>query len=283
MNHPKISYHGAHSGEFCEHAKVSTLEEVVLRYIELGFKNFGITEHQPREKACFLYPEEIQKNINTEHLFSTFDSYIKKARELQYKYKDKAEILLGFETEVCDENAFNLIRGLKEKYHVDYVVGSVHHVKGIPIDISQESYNLAIQKVGSIEELYLKYYDSQYELIKEIKPEIIGHFDLIKLFSLDFKISERILESIKRNIKLAVENGCIFEVNSRAFYKNLREPYPSDMVLKLIAEYGGMVTLGDDSHGVEQVGANLQKAFKFIERYFKEESLTCDGKFVVFK
>lgn len=270
MTIPLISYHGGHSGQFCDHAKEGSLREVVKAYVEKGFKAFGITEHQPRNKEKFLYPEEKAKGRTCEDLFKIFAAYVKEARFLQKEFADRADILVGFETEVCDQDAFELIESLRKEYQTDYVVGSVHHVAGIPIDFDLATYNSAVEKAGSLESLYLQYYDAQYELIQRIKPEIIGHMDLIKLFSPDFVLTQNILNAIKRNIKSAVQYGCIFEVNSRAFYKNFTEPYPSIAVLKVIKEEGGSITLGDDSHGAEQVGLNYNRAVEAIKIVFDE-------------
>jgi histidinol-phosphatase (PHP family) len=52
-----ISLH-SHSGQFCLHAH-GTLEDVVLRAIELGFKTYGLSEHMPRTRLQDLYPEEV--------------------------------------------------------------------------------------------------------------------------------------------------------------------------------------------------------------------------------
>ena len=48
----------SHSGQFCQHAH-GTLEEVVLRAIELKMKVFGLSEHMPRSRSQDLYPEEV--------------------------------------------------------------------------------------------------------------------------------------------------------------------------------------------------------------------------------
>ena len=53
-----LSLH-SHSGEFCLHAH-GTLEQVVLKAIEKGFKCLGLSEHMPRTRQKDLYPEEVR-------------------------------------------------------------------------------------------------------------------------------------------------------------------------------------------------------------------------------
>ena len=41
-----ISLHGGHSGEFCCHAQ-DGLADIIAQYIQMGFRQVGITEHIP--------------------------------------------------------------------------------------------------------------------------------------------------------------------------------------------------------------------------------------------
>lgn len=52
-----ISLH-SHSGQFCKHA-FSTLEDVVLRVLDVGFEHYGLSEHMPRFLPEDLYEEEV--------------------------------------------------------------------------------------------------------------------------------------------------------------------------------------------------------------------------------
>lgn len=267
MNILPLSYHGGHSAEFCDHAQPSTLRQVVETYLSRSFTYFGLSEHQPRAEA-YLYPDERALGHDSDYLFSRFEAYIREARLLQEEFAQEAEILVGFETEFCDELAVSLIKDLRDRYAPDYVVGSLHHVQGIPIDSDVQTFRKAVQQAGSLEKLFIAYYDQQYQLIKECQPEVIGHFDLIRLFADDDQSLHSIEKLQRRNIEAVCSYGGVFEVNSRAFYKGLAEPYPSARVLDLIAECGGEVTLGDDSHGPEQVGLHYERVLPFVSSRF---------------
>lgn len=57
--------HHSHSGQFCRHAaQGTTLEDVVKRAIEKGFKVYGLTEHCPRYRQQDLYPEEVSSGMS---------------------------------------------------------------------------------------------------------------------------------------------------------------------------------------------------------------------------
>jgi len=262
-----ISYHGGHSGDFCDHAE-DLLEDVVLAYIKKGFKNFGIADHQPRTEE-FLYQNEIDLGHNSTDLFFAFDEYVKKAKSLQKKYRMNANILVGFETDMCGKNPLKLIDDLRSRYGPDYIVGSVHHVKNVSF-YNKEYYEQAIKICGSLEKLYENYYELQYDLIMECKPEVIGHFDFIKLFSEDFEPSENVIKLMERNIEAVISYGGVFEVNSRAFKKGLKEPFPGRKILKMIKEMDGLITLGDDSHSASQVGLHYDKMIPIVKEFFDE-------------
>ena len=51
---------------------------------------------------------------------------------------------------------------LVQRHKLDYLVGSVHHVGGVPIDFSEEMYLLAAEKAGGMDQLFCNYFDQQY-------------------------------------------------------------------------------------------------------------------------
>ena len=100
------------------------------------------------------------------------------------------------------------------------------------------------------------------------RPVVIGHFDLIKIFSAQHEPAGFVQDKIERNVEAAVQHGCVFEVNARAFKKGLDDPYPGSSILALVQQYGGEVTFGDDSHGPEQVGLYYDRSIPVVKQYF---------------
>lgn len=124
------------------------------------------------------------------------------------------------------------IQDLLIKYPMDVLVGSVHHVHSIPIDYSKEMYEQALTTCdGSTERLYEAYFDAQYDMLRALKPPIVGHFDLIRLYSnfpdASLKTFPTVWSKISRNVAFVVDYQGIFEINSAALRKGLQEPYPS--------------------------------------------------------
>ncbi len=263
---PLVSIHGGHSGEFCCHAEDS-LREVVEEYINQGFLWVGITEHIPPPSDGFVYRIEEKGGFNATKLFDRFSAYMETVKGLQKQYASDLEILIGFETEAYSgyvEHNQQLIN----EFRPDYIVGSVHHVNDLDFDSNEEEYDKAKQKAGGLIELYSQYYDLQYELIENLKPAVIGHFDLIRLFDPNYKETIQhpdIAERIDRNLTLIAELNLIIEFNLKAWQKGADEPYVSESILERAIEMGISIVPGDDSHGVKTVGMNLKKGIEILK------------------
>jgi len=266
---PHISFHGSHTGEFCAHAEPCRLEEIVRARIERGFTHFGLSEHQYVDRQEYVSIEDRQAGRSVEDVKDTFLRYMVEARRLQHKYENRANILVGFETEVYDDVSVQMVNHIRDTYEFDYIVGSVHFVNGVCYDANRQYYDMATKNAGGLENLYRNYYDLQFKLIRQCRPEVIGHFDLIKIFSPDNSVSRSVWDLIERNIKEAIGYGGVFEVNTRAFKKGLDEPYPGREILETISNMGGEITLGDDSHALEDIGYAFERVTDLLTDYFQ--------------
>lgn len=204
-------------------------------------------------------------------LETTFAKYYKHARELQIKYAAQITLLVGFETDYIRPDYKPLIKTLQNVYKFDMFVGSIHHVAAIPIDYDVQTWEKAMAKVGGTpKNLYAAYFDEQYNMLTDLRPTVVGHFDLVRLFSI--ADSEKPIESqwpdvwekVVRNVEFVVRYGGLFELNSAAIRKGWSEPYPRSDIIKLIMEKGGKFCLSDDSHGLAQLGLNYHKVMKLI-------------------
>ena len=256
------SLHGGHSGEYCDHAS-GKLDDFVQQAIRSGFTHYGFSEHMPRTRWQDLYPEERQLGRTPDNLQSMFESYIREARSLQQYYSSQLQILVGMETEVISQN-WDDIKLLRKKFELDYLVGSVHFVQGISIDYNESQFAQAENILGGTEQVFCAYFDIQYQLMQHIQPEVIGHFDLIRLFRPDFPMTPSIWKRVQRNVEYAISYGALFEVNARAYKNRLIEPYPQKNILQHILEMNGKLTLGDDSHRPEEVGYSFDRVFEFL-------------------
>ena len=248
--------HHSHSGQFCKHA-ADTLEDIVAEAIRQGFRVFGLSEHVPRYRTSDLYPEEVrrtncflrvelitsQNGLTPGGLMRQFEEYIEEAHRLKLAYRDKTTLLVGLETEYITpldlDNLEKVLGRFGEK--IEYIVGSVHHVRGIPIDFDLGTFQYCVGTFSGetgqerMEGFLCAYFDAQYEVLERFRPEVVGHIDLCRLYNSQLLFSDypRAEEKLERNIQFAAEYGAIFEASAAPFRKGWDTAYPGKDVLEV--------------------------------------------------
>ncbi|MDX9975940.1 MAG: histidinol-phosphatase [FCB group bacterium] len=262
----KVSLHGGHSGEFCKHAQ-GTLRDILDAAVAYGYHTFGVTEHAPRAEMRFLYPEEIALGYDPARLHAEFDAYARETETVVREYEGRLEVLRGFEIEVVPHDRYvEPMLELRRRHAFDYVVGSVHHVDDIPIDGPKEDFDSALRRFGSLESLTLRYFEQVTEMIRAIRPEVVGHLDLIRKnaprdFPLDTPPIRRAAEAA---LVAAKDCGAVLDLNTAGYRKGLGSPYPAPWIVRLAAEMGLDFCFGDDSHCAADVGAGVDEARRYL-------------------
>jgi histidinol-phosphatase (PHP family) len=258
-----FSYHGGHSGEFCGHAK-GQLAAVVAAAVERGFTTYGLSEHAPRFELQHLYPEE--SGLTPADLLQKFSSYVRSALELRERHAGELELLIGFETEALPTQDWaRKMRELRASAPFDYIVGSVHSIGDTWLDLNAETSARAAEENGGWEALRGAYFDQLANLVNTLRPEVVGHVDLIRRFEApDFQFSAAALGHAERVLEAARSVGAALEVNAAPFRRGFGPVYPGPQVLRRAREMGVFVTLGDDSHGPDGVGIGLDACLRAI-------------------
>lgn len=242
--------HHSHSGQFCGHGE-NLLEDIVKVAIKKSMELYILTEHMPREEED-LYPEEVMLHTSciavslltlpqkesSPSLFKLFNDYYQEARRLQTIYASAIKLAIGMEVDWIRPSSKEFIEALLSKYQIEVFIGSVHHVHTIPIDFSSDMYAEARQKSGGTEEeLFEDYFDAQLEMLRALRPPIVGHFDLIRLLSSDpnqsFLLYQTVWQKILRNLVYIQQYGGVLELNSAALRKGMAEPYPKGEICKV--------------------------------------------------
>ena len=261
-----VSVHGGHSGQFCSHA-ASSLEEVILAYIRHGYTWVGITEHAPGLAQGLLYTDQRKLGFTPETLRRRFAHYMPECRRLQAKYADKITLFAAMESETYSGYAEH-IDGLINEFRPDYIVGSVHFVGDVNFDFSAEMYEEAAAKAGGIENLYCRYFDDQLAMIERLRPAVVGHFDLIRIFDPDYPkhlAMPTVAARIERNLRRIKAFDLIMDFNLRALHKGASEPYISRPILRRAKELGIAVVPGDDSHGVANIHEYMEQGIAILQ------------------
>lgn len=296
--------HHSHSGDYIAHG-VDPLDEVTNRAIQMQFHTYCMTEHMPRINAKYLYPEEHGESSKdvaaVEKLHLDFANFLNHAQTIKSRVNTAGtKFLIGVEIEGCDLEHIKYGKRLLEdkKGVLQFAVGSVHHVHGIPIDFDQDAWWRALAASNNnLKNFLLAYFDLQYSLLRALQPLVVGHFDLYKLYlpnDLEVNLEtgdcskggvpvsqfslisqwKQVEDAVIRNLKYIDSYGGAIEINTSALRKKLPEPYPGKEIGILAKEHGGgRFVLSDDAHGVSQVGVCYDKALGYILNDLRLESM----------
>ena len=225
----------------CNHATGTAMQYAKKAY-ENGIKIYGFSDHNPMN-----FDEKYRMD------FSQMDFYEDMINEVKAEFKGKMEILLGYEVDFLPKFMSEEIFTRK----VDYLIGSVHFLDGWGFDNPEF---IGGWENRNIDEIYKEYFDKIALLCKSGKFQILGHFDLIKVFKFMPKKDVRILA--KNALKAIKDSKIVVELNSAGLRKPIGEIYPSDILLEELANLGVSITFGSDAHSVEQVTQNYDKLLK---------------------
>lgn len=262
----RASFHGGHSWPFCDHAK-GDLREMLHAAVERGMQVYGVTEHAPRLGKQFLYPDEIKWGWTVQTLEEKFDEYFESLNMLIEEFAPDIEVLRGFEIEVVPHSEWvSIMQEYRERYDVEYVVGSVHYVDNLSIDSFQEPFETALDTFGGLEGLACAYYERVADMVFRMEPEIVGHLDLIRKFGVNYGDVDT--PAIRSAARTALEEirlrGGILDVNTSPYRRGFSHPYPAPWIVDMARDMEIPFTFGDDSHNVDDVNAHLDDARAYL-------------------
>lgn len=235
----------------------NSAEEIIKRAIDLGFTALGFSGHAPM-------PQNIPASyaMTPEGLMA----YKNEIKGLKEKYRDRLDIFLGIEFDAlsqCDLSDF------------DYTIGSVHYIRqgdsvvdfdlgvGVVRDIIKNLFG------GDGMQFAKAYYQELARLPEAIKPDIVGHFDIVAkhcekvpFFDIESKeYKDYALEALH-----ALKDDCkLYEVNTGGIPRGCRlSPYPSKFILKEMKNLGLNVVISSDCHNISYLNSGFEDALKLL-------------------
>jgi histidinol-phosphatase (PHP family) len=230
-------------------------EEYILAAISKGFHTLGFSSHAPvpfENNFAIKNDAELQKYCNT-------------IRELALKYTDRISVYLALELDFIDGITRDFSE-LKNSCNLDYTIGSLHLVRNANkeglwfIDGPEiESYDRGLKEVfdGDIRLGITTYYEQVKKMLLTQKPDILGHFDKIKMHNHNryFREDEPWYRDLVMDLlKTIIKTGVIVEVNTRGIYKKRCDDlYPGAWILKEMKKKDIPVTLSADAHHPSEI------------------------------
>ncbi|MBN2521050.1 MAG: histidinol-phosphatase [Bacteroidales bacterium] len=249
--------------KFCDGK--STVDEFCEKAIDLKMVSIAFTSHAP-------VPFENSFSLSFNQLFD----YKKTIIEAQEKYKSKLSVYIGLEADYIPgiTVSFNEWRRL---LNLDFIVGSVHLVKNNNngdlwfIDGPSENYHVGLKNVfnDDIKCAVKAYYSQIREMVINEKPDIVGHFDKVKMNNYDkyFGTNEHwYQDEIDQTLSVFKEFNTIVEINSRGIYKGrLDSTFPGIVEIEKCLRHNIDLTLASDSHHIDDLQMGYDLALKYAK------------------
>lgn len=263
MNNLKILKDGHIHSPYCPHGTKDSFELYVERALKLGLKEMTFTEHMPLQ-GNFM-DEEFLKSCAPG--VDETDAYIKELDCIKEKFKADIKINTGFEVDYIEgyeEKTKEVLNRYGDK--LEDSILSVHFIKFEDeyycVDISPEEFGRLTKKLGGVEKVYDRYYETLLKAIKAdlgtFKPKRIGHPTLVRIFNTEYPLdytNTTLLEEIVKEIKI---RNYEVDFNTAGIRKPYcKEIYPSGIFAELVERYAIDVVYGSDAHTALDVGRNF--------------------------
>jgi len=230
----------------------ASIQCFVDKAISLDMSAIGFSSHAPL-------------NIDVEWAMDSedVDLYKKEILYLKKKHESVIDIFLSLEIDYVPgfTREFSY---WKNKYQLDYTIGSIHIVKAENnlmwfLDGPLSNYDNGIVNIfkGNAQKAVEAYYSQLTSMIETQKPDVVAHLDKIvmnnkgRFFSSKEKWYINLLDKL---IPVLKRNNTIVEINTRGIYtKKCNYTFPSDdFILKCIAA-DIPLTISTDAHTPEQL------------------------------
>jgi len=204
------------------------------KFIEFKFLYSNMT-HQ---ESIDFYKDKIKNAISIKE----YINFINKVKSISYPVK------LHFGLEICysKEKEEELKEELK-KYNFDFLIGSIHFVNGIVIDLTKDIYN-----IYDCDKLYHDYFNEVKNSIKSGLFTYIAHPDLIKRFDIypSFCLDEE-FDSLAKTFK---EYNQETENNTGLIRYGYSYPGLHPNLIKALLKYNVKFHKSSDAHVYKDIG-----------------------------
>jgi histidinol-phosphatase (PHP family) len=222
---------------------------------QAGFVSFGFSEHGPQ-------------HFDTEYGLSPEGaaSYGAEILALKDRYAGRMKIWLGIERDSYadfDCSAY------------EYVIGSTHYLPSgdghIAVDSTEDNLKRLIEESygGDPYRMAADYFAQHADFLETSRPDIIGHFDLVKKMNTrlcfidenDLRYTRGAFEALER----AAATGALLEVNTGAIARGWRsDPYPSPQLLARWRELGGRAIVSGDCHDTRFIDCAFDQCVQML-------------------
>lgn len=234
-------------------------QKMIESAIDKGLKTICITDHHDLDFA------EAGWEVDFERYFPYFE-------EMQNKYKEKIEILIGVELGL-QPHLKDINMDISKKYPFDFVIGSVHLFDGF------DPYYPDYFEGKTDDEGYRRAFHITLENLKVAEYyDTLGHLDYIVRYGRKSEESYNVAECfdyIDEILKILISKGKGLEINTGGIKKGLSFTHPHPEILKRYKQLGGeIITIGSDAHEPQDIAHSFSMLNDCLEslgfKYYAE-------------
>ncbi|MFP4362940.1 MAG: histidinol-phosphatase HisJ [Spirochaetia bacterium] len=250
-------------------------------YVEAALKGdvkvLGFSSHAP----C---PFETEWTMKPEKLAA----YVQEIGRLRRLYAKDITILTGLEVDyipyiISPTDAF------WEQWDLDFIIGSVHFLGKLSngnywtIDNTEDELRTGVLENfdNDPKQAVLEYYTRVANLALRHKPDIIGHFDLIKknnngIFDTNEKWYKDVVLSALEGMKSV---DTVLEINTGGIARGRTdELYPADWIIASAAKMNIPMTMNSDAHQPDQITAEFVSTLEKLPKLGVKSLWSFHGK-----
>jgi len=216
---------------------------------ERGIDEICFTTH------CFVTGPDVNFGVSME----TMEEYMDQI----FTAQDETDVTLRFGLELDYFPRYERkIEEIVDEYPFDFILGSLHYIRGIDIGSSKTSPHFF--KGRPVEESLNIYYEDWGKAAQSGVFDVLAHPDYFRRYLSHSNIEDLTWEQYGTTIHEAFDilktNRVGIEVNTSGYRHGLDSAYPITDFIKAAHSAGiKIVTIGSDTHKVEGLGVNTNK------------------------
>lgn len=188
------------------------------------------------------------------------------------------QVRLGVEIDWFDGQADAIGRVLRS-LPWDYVIGSVHHSRGVAIDGTAETWRRWTP--DERDAAHREYWAQIRRLAESGLADVMAHLDLAKKFG--FAPREPVDDLVEAALDAIAAAGAVVEVNTAGWHKPCREAYPAPAILAGCRRRNIPVTISADAHDPTHLVRDFGKAAMLLAGAGYEQVARFEGRRVRFE
>lgn len=226
---------------------------------ERGIEYLGVSEHVYRFREAL---EVWRHPFWVENALDDLDAYCDFVRA-------ETQLALGIEADFVAGREDRIANLLAER-DFDYVLGSVHFVGDVAVDMGGEWD--VWRRESDPDRVWSRYFETLGEAARSDLFDVITHPDLVKMWGAERPQPSR---DPRFHYELAMEgiadSDVAIEVSTAGLRKPAGEIYPAPAFLSMCIEAGRPVTLSSDAHTPNDLGYRYEQAVELLRSLAVEE------------